>query len=110
VADGTPVFGKVLGVQPGNPGASYLHSPNSGSVNNEKAPQYLGTSIYVPLNGVTKLEFVDWPATIGVDNLKTTNQVPEPGSIVVLGSSLLASLPCLKMRKKAIAAPFALLH
>lgn len=101
-ADGNLVFGKILGVQPGNPGAPYLHSPNSGSSNNEQAPQYLGQSGNIALNGVTKLEFVDWPATIGVDNLKVSNQVPEPASIILLGSGLLVSLTLVrrKMRKQ----------
>src|SRR5579859_1035840 len=100
VADGNLVFGKILGVQPGNPGAPYLHSPNSGSLNNEHAPQFLGQSGYIPLNGVTKLEFVDWPATIGVDNLKINNQVPEPASIVLLGSGLLVSMAMMRRRKQ----------
>lgn len=100
LADGTLVFGKILGVQPGNPGAPYLHSPNSGSVNNERAPQFLGQSGYIPLNGVKKLEFVDWPATIAVDNLKISNQVPEPASIVLLGSSLLVAMTAMRRKTR----------
>ena len=63
------------------------HSPNSGSSNSEAAPQLIGTW-NGSLTGATELDFVDWPATIGIDNLaisyNTTN--PEPASLVLLGT------------------------
>jgi hypothetical protein len=75
------------------------HSPASGSTNAELAPQLLITTpvTFTFPSGVTTLEFDDWPATIGIDNLQITT-IPEPASIVLLGSSLLASLPFLRRR------------
>ena len=76
------------------------HSPASGSTNAELAPQLLITTP-VTFNfpsGVTTLEFDDWPATIGIDNLQITTTVPEPTGIVLMVSSFLASLPFLRRR------------
>jgi hypothetical protein len=53
-------------------------------------------------HGVTMLEFVDWPRMIGIDNLVVNDHcyeeedpgdpqdpiVPEPGSMVLLGTGL----------------------
>lgn len=98
-ADGTVVF-KTLAVMPGNPGAPYKHSPNSGGKNTELAPQYLGESgtWYFP-NGVTRLEFVDWPATIAIDNLQITTTTPEPGTMLLFSTGL-AGLSWLKRKKQ----------
>jgi len=88
-ADGTLVF-NTLGVMPGNPGAPYTHSPASGSSGTERAPQFLGQSgTWSFPNGVTKLEFVDWPATIGIDNLKITTTTPEPATMTLIGVGML---------------------
>lgn len=96
---------------PGEPAplATLLHSPNSGAVNNELTPQYLsstdaltgaapGTTLgstngadgvhqYIIFTGanLTKLEFIDWPVTIGIDNLRIILDVPEPGTLLLLG-------------------------
>jgi len=94
LADGTVMF-NTLGVMPSS--GPYSHSPNSTRTGTEQAPQYLGQSgTWTFANGVTKLEFQDWPATIGVDNLVfTTNKpipptvVPEPGALTLLGTGLL---------------------
>ena len=82
----------------GYPGP-YSHSPVSGIVKTEKAPQYLGQSgmILFP-GGVTKLEFYDWPERIGIDNLVIQN-IPEPSAIWVLGIGLAALL---KYRERAV--------
>jgi hypothetical protein len=76
----------------------YTHSPISGAINKEKAPQLLATSgTFVFPNGVTKLEFYDWPEQIGIDNL-TVNQVPEPGILLLLGVGL--GRACLRRKHK----------
>jgi len=99
--------GTQYGVTPsasnaGGDGTS-THSPLSGSLSIEKAPQYIGTwSTTSALNGDTQLDFVDWPATIGVDNLTiswtTPSPVPEPGSIILVGTAL-AGLALNRRRK-----------
>jgi len=54
----------------------------------ETAPQFLGTSgtFNVASNlHLTSLDFMDWPETIGIDNLVITfRTVPEPASIAIL--------------------------
>ena len=64
---------------------------------NETAPQLLTTSGLISVSGPTlNLDFVDWPAKIGIDNLKIywTNtggggqNVPEPGTLGLLGVGL----------------------
>ena len=98
-ADDTNVF-QQLGVMPGT-GGTYLNSPHSGA-NAEKAPQYLGVSgLWNFQNGVNKLEFVDWPVMIGIDNLvintdqpgggtPTGSSVPEPTTLTLFGLGLAA--------------------
>ncbi len=58
----------------------YPHSPHSGINGVEVAPQFLGTSgDWFFKNGVTSLEFVDWPRMIGVDNLNVDfDRPPDP--------------------------------
>lgn len=64
---------------------------------NETEPQFIGNSgLWVFPNGVTTLDFVDWPPTIGVANLSYTMQqndpvVPEPPTWLV-ASLLIISL------------------
>lgn len=47
-------------------------------------PQGLGHFAATFAQGVTRLEFVDWPVKIGIDNLDP-NSVPEPGTLALLG-------------------------
>jgi hypothetical protein len=76
--------------------ATTLLSPNSPlSSQNETAPQLIGTYAYVGSSlNATKLTFSDWPAMIGIDNLNLTyhnngtSAVPEPTSMLLLGSGL----------------------
>jgi hypothetical protein len=93
---------KTMAVMPGNPGAPYLHSPASGG-STELAPQFLGQSgtWFFP-TGVTYLEFMDWPATVGIDNL--TINVPEPGSLLLFAGGFLIFLAVARRRKATLAA------
>ncbi len=101
MANGLLIF-ETLGVMPGNSGAPYLHSPNSGASGTEKAPQFLGQSgTIIFQNGVTNLQFVDWPATIGIDNLVVTTNVPEPGSLTLFGTGLLSLFGVVRRRLRA---------
>lgn len=56
------------------------------------APQDMGTiSTALKLNGASLLEFRDWPAEIGIDNLKITGHaVSEPASVPLMITGLLA--------------------
>ncbi len=86
LADGTTVF-NTNGVMPS--GAT-SHSPSSGVSHTEYTPQFLGQSgTWNFAHGVTKLEFVDWPVAIGIDNLDI-NHSPEPGSMVLLSLGLVS--------------------
>lgn len=99
---------KTLGIVPGEAG-TYPHSPRSGPVNNEQAPQFLGISgDWKFQDGVTKLEFIDWPRLIGIDNLTVNNHppvvteepvVPEPSSLWLLASGLFSFLGVSSLRR-----------
>lgn len=84
VVNGVDVWTR-LGAVPASPG--YTHSTLSGAAGTEAAPQLLGT-FSMSLNGATRIEFVDWPQRIGIDNL-VLRTVPEPGSLVLLAGALL---------------------
>jgi hypothetical protein len=84
LADGAQML-MMLGQVPSSP---YQHSPHSGPTSDELAPQYLsGTVSYAFASGVTKLEFVDWPQRIGIDDLSLTT-VPEPVTLSLVGIGL----------------------
>ena len=84
LADGSQVF-MMLGSTPSSP---YTHSPVSGAGGTELTPQYLSQSVsYSFPTGVTKLEFVDWPQRIGIDDL-TLRTVPEPTTVTLVIAAL----------------------
>ena len=96
VADGVQVF-RTLATMPGTAG-TYCESGISISKSGcEKAPQYLGVSgDWLFASGVTKLEFVDWPRRIGIDNLVVDpdraiprSEIPEPGTVALVGIALI---------------------
>jgi hypothetical protein len=77
---------------------------NSPAMSGETAPQYIGTWNGT-LSNVNELDFVDWPATIGIDNLSVswgnTSPVPETSSILLLGTILAGITARKKFRKAA---------
>ncbi len=69
---------------------SSIHSPLSPS-GTEQAAQFIGHWSGT-LTNVTELDFIDWPAGIGVDNIDISS-VPEPrGAAILLGGLLLVGL------------------
>ena len=94
VVNGTTVH-TFYGVAPSNPGVDG-NSTSSPAMTTETAPQLIGT-YSVNLTGATSLEFIDWPATIGVDNMTLT---PEPkGEVFVLGLLALVAIAGAKLRR-----------
>jgi len=102
VTGGTLVaLGTNLGVTPGTTCGTLTHSPNSGGGSTEASQQCIGTWS-VNVTNATELEFVDWPQTIGVDNLVLTRTTtPEPGSLVLFGSGLLGIAALIRRRLSA---------
>lgn len=98
--------GTQYGVTPSSSGSdgSSTSAPNGA---NNVTPQYIGTWSG-SLSNVNELDFIDWPATIGVDNLAiswSTNQqspVPEPFSVVLLGT-IVGGIALRKKIRKVVA-------
>ena len=93
----TPQSQTFWAIAPGTGDGNSVKSPDS---SNELAPQYIGTSGNFTLTGATVLSFQDWPAAIGVDNLKlVTTTTPEPrGYAFILGGLMLALFAGTKLR------------
>lgn len=92
--------GIQYGVTPSSSGSdgSSTKGPNGTIV----APQYIGTWSG-SLSGVNELDFIDWPATIGVDNLTVSwnTPVPDPSSVLLLGTVVAGIALRKKLRKTA---------
>jgi hypothetical protein len=104
-AGGNQIF-ETLAVMPGHPGASYTHSPASGVSHTELAPQFLGQSgTFLFPNGVSTLNFIDWPATIAIDNLVISKTpptpIPEPCTLLLFATGL-AGFSGLKRRLRKV--------
>jgi hypothetical protein len=79
-----------LGTVPGASG-TYQYSINDPSGTGETAPQLLSVSgtITLPYD-TSSLDFMDWPQTIGIDNLTLNiGRVPEPSTLALFGFGLL---------------------
>jgi hypothetical protein len=85
----------------------YGVTPSAGGVNGSStlgpngtilAPQWIGTysGTFTP---TTQLNFVDWPATIGIDNLTVTNASPEPSTMILILVGVVACMLAKKSRK-----------
>ena len=105
--------GIAYGVAPGTSN-TYSYSINSygsggSGKKKETAPQLLSVSgtIDVSALNISTLDFMDWPETIGIDNLVITfKDAPEPMSIAMFGLGLVG-LAGMAWRKRARALPSA---
>jgi hypothetical protein len=93
------------GVTPGASSSTYTSS-NTGGVGGtgtaETAPQRLDVSgpISISYANVTSLDFMDWPETIGIDNLVVTfRKTPEPATILVLAFGVLGLAGMTRFRR-----------
>jgi hypothetical protein len=101
---GANTVAALYGVTPGT-GGTYSRSP----LGAEAAPQAIGTGSWTFASSST-FQFVDWPATIGIDNLtlgtpptlNLVSGVPEPASIALLVTALLGCSLIRKKRQQAI--------
>jgi hypothetical protein len=94
----------LYGVAPGTSG-TYANSPMMPG--GETAPQRLGVFSMTVVSALVNpsLTFIDWPAEIGIDNLKFTPPVqqqagvPEPATMLLVGTGALALI---RRRKQSL--------
>ena len=103
---GFGVNGTWWGATPGHAGLGTEgtdgSSARSGNDSTELAPQWIG-NYSTSLGSFNELNFVDWPAAIGIDNLSVTLQspVPETSSVLLLGTLSLMLVPVARRFRKA---------
>jgi hypothetical protein len=98
--------GTNIGTKTGVVGtSSSQYYDNSPMMANETAPQAMGVWTYTVTSNLVNptLSFIDWPSTIGIDNLtitppSTQAAVPEPGTLLLLGTGVVAA-----MRRRRVA-------
>jgi hypothetical protein len=90
----TPANTTWTALAPGGGNGSSLQSP----LGTELAPQLIGVSGAITLTNATSLSFLDWPATIAVDNLNLVS-TPEPaGQVFLLAGLALVALAGKRLR------------
>lgn len=99
---GTNIF-TTYGVAPSASGTNGTSTLNGSTTIH--SPQYVGMSGLMTLGGVSELNFIDWPATIGVDNLVLTTttsggsgSVPEPTSVLLLATACAGVVVAMRRR------------
>ncbi|HVO98967.1 MAG TPA: PEP-CTERM sorting domain-containing protein [Bryobacteraceae bacterium] len=95
---GTQIF-QTFGFTPSSGGPNGISTKDGNTT--IYAPQFIGTTGgMISVGGVSELNFVDWPATIGIDNLviTTNGTVPEPSSVLLLATACAGAV--LSLRRK----------
>jgi len=97
--------GIQYGATPSSTGADG-NSTKSSASSTELAPQWIGVFSTSSINGENDLNFIDWPAAIGVDNLTITydppgGTVPETSSLLLLGTVSILLIPAFRRCRKA---------
>jgi hypothetical protein len=82
-----------LGVTPGTSPITATVSKNSTHESNAQIIGHWSGAV----TGATEIDFIDWPATIAIDNLVFTSN-PEPSSVILLGTAGLGFFLLLKRK------------
>lgn len=108
LANGSQIFetyGVVPNSSPTGGTMGYVNSPDDDP---EYAPQFIGSSGLITFaNGVTTLEFEDWPPTIAVGKINFYGSppapptVPEPSTLAIFGGVVAAACAVRRRRQAA---------